>query len=288
MSKRNIILLVVALLVAGATAMALKSRVQPTQAQKVEAAAPTTQRVLVAKQNIATGSFVKTGTDLDWAEWPVAALQTYHIKQGTEELTSYEGSIVRRALKAGEAITPGALIKPGAGGFLSAVLEPGRRAISIAVSATSGTAGFIFPGDRVDLILTHRVSVKTPGNEGSSEASVSETFVRNVRVVAVDQMLDNPQNKAILAKTVTLEVTPAQAEQVALAEDMGKISLALRSLATDTAAQADEAEPVELTRALGAASVENEALSVAPMNNPRVLVIRGGESEQREFYQGSR
>src|SRR5262249_21137290 len=138
---------------------------------------------------------------------------------------------------AGEPITVSALIKPGAGGFLSAVLEPGKRAVSIAVSATSGTAGFIFPGDRVDMIVTHRLKVKeissNSNQQDSTESVVSETFVEDVRGGAGDQMLDNPKNKAIPAKTVTLEVSPEQAEKVNVAVELGKISLALRSLASD-------------------------------------------------------
>lgn len=110
--------------------------------------------------------------------------------------------VARRAIQKGEPILKTVLVKSNEGGFMSAVLEPGKRAVSIAVDSTSGNAGFIFPGDKVDLILTHSVTNQ------SVQTRASETFVEDVRVLAVDQMLDNPENKAVLAKTVTLEVTP--------------------------------------------------------------------------------
>src|SRR5690606_24529682 len=130
------------------------------------------------------------------------------------------------------------------GGFLSAVLEPGTRAVSIAVNPTSGNAGFISPGDRVDLIITRRV--RGSQNDGASNESViSETFVRDVRVVAVDQMLNNPENVAILAKTVTVEVTPKVAEKINIAAEMGRISIALRSIVPPSPEQEAQTPPAE-------------------------------------------
>src|SRR5262249_33221826 len=132
----------------------------------------------------------------------------------------FTGAVARRAIIKGEPIQKNLLVKSNEGGFMSAVLEGGKRAVSIAVDSTSGNAGFIFPGDRVDLILTHAVTKQTV------QTRASETFVEDVRVLAVDQMIDNPENKsAVLAKTVTLEVSPKQAEEINLAKDLGKISL---------------------------------------------------------------
>jgi pilus assembly protein CpaB len=113
------------------------------------------------------------------------------------------------------------------------------RAVSIAVSPTSGNAGFISPGDRVDLIVTHRIHVDGSTNNLTGTV-ISDTFIRDVRVLAVDQQLENADNQAILAKTVTVEVTPKQAEQITVATDLGKISVMLRStsVAEEAAQQA--------------------------------------------------
>lgn len=269
MSTRNIILLVVALFIAGATAFGLKSRA-PQPAAVQEEAAPSMQKILVAKRDIGAGSFVNAGNDLEWAAWPLSAVQSYHIKEGSDDAGGYEGAVARRAVKAGEPVTPTTLVKPGSGGFLSAVLEPGKRAVSIAVSATSGASGFIFPGDRVDLLVTHRMKVKETEQGDEQETIVSETFAENVRVVAVDQMLDNPENKAVLAKTVTVEVSPEQAERISVAENMGKLSVSLRSLAADNArAPADATAGGENSDAAAtenAESAESDANSEASQN----------------------
>lgn len=220
-----ILLFVIGVVVAGLAAIAVRSTVSHD-----DAATPSAQtaRVLVALENISAGTFVQSDKHIGWGEWPAdKATSPPYITEQTAALESFNGSVARRAVFAGEPITQGALVKSGEGGFLSAVLQEGKRAISISVNATTGNAGFIFPGDRVDLILTHTVQNTTTQN------FASETFVRNVRVLAADQMLDNPENKAVLAKTITLEVTPAQAEAINVATEMGKISVSLRSLAID-------------------------------------------------------
>ncbi len=291
MSSRNFLLLAVALVIAGFTAFALRTRMQAVPANTQ--AAVTVQRILVAKKDIPAGSFVRAGQDLDWANWPSNAIQEYHIREGAEQITAFDGAVARRAMKAGEAVMPNALIKPGAGGFLSAVLEQGKRAVSIAVTATSGNAGFIFPGDRVDLIVTHKVKVTSgPGGE-AEEAVISETFVENVRVVAVDQKLDNPENKALLAKTVTVEATPKQAEKIQVATELGKVSFSLRSLSDSTVqTNADGKDLVtELTK--GEPQSFTRDFEVSPSlersgnSNARIRVIRGDQSERLEFYGGA-
>ena len=112
---------------------------------------------------------------------------------------------------------------------MSAVLQPNMRAISVGVDVVSANAGFIFPGDKVDLLLTHEID--TPNGEKSH---ATETFVEDVRVLAIDQHVSNPDNKAVIPKTVTLEVTPKQAEEVLVAEELGTISLILRSVGSVT------------------------------------------------------
>lgn len=294
-----IILAIIGVIVAGLAALAVRSTTPPPQQAEAAPEVPMKQ-VLVAKETISMGRFVRAETDLAWADWPSDKVQTPpYITADTAQMESYNGSVARRTIIAGEPIMQGAIVKPGEGGFLSAVLAPGSRAVSLPVDATTGNAGFIFPGDQVDLILTH--AIKTM----STESFASETFVENVRVLAVDQMLDNPENKALLAKTVTLEVSPRQAEAVNVALEMGKISLALRSLAVDETEQQIVTEetvtgaPAEEGMNIGhfypdAANPENREFTRdtdisrllggndvgAPM---RVRVIRGEETEELEF-----
>lgn len=282
-SGRLIVLLVAGVIVAFA-AIAIRNHYseQPSEPAPVVEAS---KRVIVAKHDITLGTLVQLGSDIDWGEPPAEwAAREDLLREGVVRLEDFSGAVARRMLKTGEPLTASALTKAGEGGFMSAVLEPGMRAVSIAVNATSGNAGFISPGDRVDLIVTHHV--KQGANAG--DAIVSETFVYNIRVLAVDQMLDNPDNKAILAKTLTVEVDPHQAEQIAVASELGRLSVTLRSLAADTkpaavapvaAADGAAAAPAitELYGTDNSIRMERKSLS------PRMRVIRGDQIDSVEF-----
>lgn len=235
-----IILIIIGVIVAGLAALAVRTTIStPTQQAEAPPLVETT-KILIAQETISAGSFVRAETALAWGEWPAEKVQMPpYIGDELTNIEDFNGGVARRTIFAGEPITQGAIVKSGEGGFMSAVLQQGMRAVSLPVNATTGNAGFIFPGDHVDLILTHVIENMT----GQSYAS--ETFVENVRVLAVDQMLDNPENKALLAKTVTLEVMPRQAEAINVAMEMGKISLALRSLANDTQAADASSEMAE-------------------------------------------
>ena len=116
---------------------------------------------------------------------------------------------------------------PGSRGFLAAVLKPGLRAVSVPATATSTVSGFIYAGDRVDVLLTHALT----NGAGSGQHNATETILRNARVIAMDQKLDfAPGDKPDVAKTATLELTAKQTEIVTLAVKMGELSLVLRSL----------------------------------------------------------
>ena len=144
--------------------------------------------------------------------------------------SAYTGAMVRHALVPGALIRSDVVIRPGDHGFLAAVLHPGMRAVSVGVDAVSGTAGLIWPGDRVDLILTQ--SLDGPGiNPGHRVAA--ETVLADVRVIAIDQRLvqgaDATGKAPSPARTVTLEVSPEQAERVEVAAHLGPLSLVVRS-----------------------------------------------------------
>lgn len=236
MQKRSLIMLVLGIVIALGTALSLRSRVAG------DATTVPTSQVLVAATDIPAGSFVRSEVNLVMADWPKDNISPAMFTNATTKVSDFNGAVARRAIAKGETITKNTLVRSSEGGFMSAVLDPGKRAVSIAVDATTGNAGFIFPGDHVDLILTH---IFGAGNAPQPQRA-SETFIEDARVLAVDQSLDNPENKAVLAKTITLEVSPKQAEEINVAKDLGKISLSLRSLATKpqhAAASADAATP---------------------------------------------
>lgn len=274
---RGIVLLVIALLVATGTAYAIRERISQSPSSEESSLPMGTRQVLVAQGDIPAGTFILADKHFTWASWPEDSLhEAYIMKSANHDVTSFNGAVARSSILAGEPIVSSKVVKPDEGGFMSAVLTPGLRAVSIAVNATSGNAGFILPGDRVDLILTHTLPV---GESGTTPGIASETFVRNVRVLAVDQRYNNPDNKILLARTVTLEVSPKQAEMINVAVELGKISLSLRSLAKDHQAGAEEAGYTKSSDV----SPLIYSRDAKTYNPEKVSVSRGSESKNIEF-----
>lgn len=198
---------------------AAKAAVQPVQK---------TPRVLIATRALPVGTIL--GPDsFRLQPWPAEMVQNiYFVDSNQAEIASLSGRVVRTPISAGQPLTQGALVKPGDRGFLAAALGPGMRAIAVPVSALSGVAGFIFPGDRVDLVLTQSID-----NDGQTFRA-SETILRNLKVLATDQRTtsvdDKGQQTAQLSSMVTLEVTPRMAEKISVALTFGQLSLALRAI----------------------------------------------------------
>src|SRR3984885_6766169 len=237
MRGRTIILLVIALLLAGGTTMMARVWLASQRAAKVEAspiAVPTPSKsVLIARSPIQRGQILRPD-DLSWEPWPEGGIDKSYVLLGTRTPEASAGWVPRQPIPAGEPLTEAKIIAPGNRGFLAAVLHPGMRAVSVPVTVTSGISGFVFPGDQVDLIVTYSVQDRPPPGQTTAgtllDHKVSETILRDVRVIAVDQKLDSKPGEAVVAKTATLEVTPKQSEIIALADEMGKMSLSLRSL----------------------------------------------------------
>jgi pilus assembly protein CpaB len=193
------------------------------------------------------------------------------------------GAVVRKRIATGEPITDGAVVKPGDRGFLAAVLEPGMRAVSVPITPTSSNSGLIFPGDRVDLILTQ--SLVTNESEGSIRR-VSETVLSNIRIIAMGvETSDDPRAGEAneKAKTATFEVTPRQAEEVALLTELGKLSLSLRSLA------APMSEEIAALPEISSMTWDRDVSSVLRSGriSSRLLVLRGRKSQDVEVQEGS-
>lgn len=269
---RRLLLLVLALLLAGASTLAVRiwtGRQQAHPAVTAEAPPPAHKSVLVAARELHVGEFLKP-EDLRWQNWPDVPLPATYLVAEVRDETELIGAVVRRPLGLGEPIIDGSVVKPGERGFLAAVLDPGMRALTVSVDETSSNAGLIFPGDRVDLILTQ---VIMPAGEGDTARRVSETVLENVRVIAMGRRLASGDEEAgaAQARTTTFELTPADAEKVALLADLGRLSLSLRSLAEAPAGSgpAPSAAPVTWDSDVSAV--------LRPGHQPRatLAVIRG-------------
>jgi pilus assembly protein CpaB len=229
MKPARLIVLGVAL-AAGALAFMLSGREPPPQVTVVQPAAIDTVDVLVARSDIQLGSALRPD-DLAWQTWPTSAAGPQYIRRNARPnaVEEFKGAIARAPFVSGEPIREQKVIKTDGSGFMSAIVSAGMRAISTEISPETGVGGFILPNDRVDVLLTRRdpEAQKQSGGDGF----VSETVLRNVRVLAIDQTVEEKNGqKVVVGKTATLELSPRQTETLALSRMRGTLSLALRSL----------------------------------------------------------
>jgi pilus assembly protein CpaB len=300
MNIQRLTLIAAALLIAGATAFVvngqLKERPVAVKAPAPEApAALSLPEVLVAKKELPVGTFIQPD-QLSWRPWPEESLNEGYLVKGQASEKDLAGAVVRTHLYPGEPITTSRVVHPGEQGFLSAVLQPGQRAVAIPVDATSGVAGFVFPGDYVDVLFTLKRTVAGDGAEASEVRQFSQTLITDVRVLAIDQTVDRNDGAAKVGRTATLQVTSGQAERLALALDMGTLSLSLRSLGRMEAdlgspagpkAVADDASAAgrSYTRDTDVLFMIGDPLGVPPplALRRKVEVMRGSESKQVRF-----
>jgi len=197
-----------------------------------------TQDVLVAAADIGQGQKL-TAENVRWQSWPDEAVNAAFIQRQTmpDAPEKLAGAVVRNQFIAGEPIREVKLARPESG-FLSAILPSGKRAIAVRVSAQNTAGGFILPNDRVDVVQT---STQQASPDVPAE-SVSRTILTNVKVLAIDQTVEEKNGEAVVVgKTATLELDPGQVELITAAETAGTLSLALRSMAdTDEVATARE------------------------------------------------
>jgi pilus assembly protein CpaB len=236
MDVKKLALLIGALVIAVITAVMAKNMFAGAGAQQAAAApsVPVGPKVLVAKKALPVGTIIEPDS-FAFQPWPKELMQGAYYVEGQPDSKNLAGTVVRYTMSAGQPVTRGSLVGPQDRGFLAAALGPGMRAVTVPVNASTGVAGFVFPGDHVDMVLTQTVA----GGGDGSPLKVSETIVRNVRVLATDQRFtDKDEDGKTAIKTfsnVTLEVTPRIAEKVAVAQSLGQLSLSLRSISDNSA-----------------------------------------------------
>lgn len=269
MDKRKLMLLVGALIVAIGTAFAARSLFAGNSTPQAEAAAkvPTGPKVLVAQRALPVGTII-TADSINFQAWPKDMVQDAYFVEGEADMQKLLGTVVRNPITAGEPVTKGNLVAPGDRGFLAAALGAGMRAVTIPVSARTGVAGFVFPGDHIDLVLTQTVK----GTGEGMALKASETILKNLRVLATDQSTEQEQvegkTRVRTFSTVTLEVTPKIAEKIAVAQTIGTISLSLRSLADNSAELEQAIAAGDVKIPAGVTKQQEEALLQQAMNRP--------------------
>ena len=268
MDSRKVILLVGALVVAAITAFFARSLIMGSAAPVAAAApapVPMGPEVLVATRALPVGTILDP-TALKYQPWPKDLIEGAYYQKDTSDMQALIGTVVRNPISAGQPMTQGALVKPGDRGFLAAALGPGMRAVTVPVSSQSSVAGFIFPGDRVDMMLTQTVA----GGGDGPPLKTAETIMRNLRVLATDQSTSSGKDEAgnTIVRSfslVTLEVTPKIAEQIQVAQTLGSLSMSLRSIA-------DTQSELQLALANGATATGKPG---DPAGTPVVMQVAG-------------
>jgi len=289
MSMRRMLFLLIALIASASTIVVGRMWLQgqrPAPELAAKAQESTAPMVLVAKGNIPAGFFLRP-ENLRWERWPQSGLAPSYVVDTKRKLEDYVGAVVRVGLSDGEPITDTRVVRPGERGFLAAVLTPGFRAITVNVTPSSGLAGLVFPGDRIDLVASFKVEFQGK-QDGTNHPPrfASETVESNLRVLAVDQRVDDQNKEIVVAKTATLEVTPKQAEIIAIVSEVGKFSLSLRSMA-------QEDEPALTDKDLTSYTWDNEAARMLPPPGTSgvgktVTIVRGGDAKDVEISRSTR
>jgi pilus assembly protein CpaB len=207
----------------------------PQVVMKSQEAAPSVAmtEVLIASVDLPVGSTVNAD-QLRWQPWPRTAVSELMITKDRTPggLEDTVGAVSRAPSLAGEPVRRDKMIKGANGGFMSAVLPTGMRAVAINIvsSGARSAGGFILPNDRVDIMRTGRDDEATRSRQ--SETFITETILQNIRVLAIGQNIQERNGeKVVVGETATLELDPRQAELIMLAQRSGELSLALRSLA---------------------------------------------------------
>jgi|BEDMetMinimDraft_2_1075160.scaffolds.fasta_scaffold10078_2 pilus assembly protein CpaB len=253
-------------------------------------APPPMERIVVAAHPLKSGTLLRP-EDITGKEIPLGTAPPTASLDSETVRAHFYGAMLRRDLVAGDPLLPADIIRPGDHGFLAAVLAPSMRAVTVAVDMVSANAGLIWPGDRVDLILTETLDPKiTP----PSRRIAAETVVHDVRVLAVDQRLVQSATsvaaEAPSVKTVTLEVTSEQAQAIMVATKLGTLSLALRP----TTERKENGEEVPAAAAEGVSSpvtwagkVSSALSKVSPppaQNRGWTVRVYPGRADGKEFH----
>ena len=240
MKAARVVVLAVAIGAGGIAALLAGRSEKPPEPQAAATAQPETIDILVARADIAMGQTVSPA-EIQWQAWPASAATGNFIRKPDrpDAIESLSGQIARVPFVTGEPIREAKLVNAKGSGFMAAILPTGMRAMSIQISPETGAGGFILPNDRVDVVMSRRAN-----SDRSAEGNGSETVLTNIRVLAIDQNIEEKNGqKVVIGKTATLELTPVQVETLTMSQQMGSLSLSLRSI-TD----ASDSAPVEDTR----------------------------------------
>jgi pilus assembly protein CpaB len=254
----GIIIVVFALVLSGVVFLAVPRLMgtgqpaAPSPAQVIQAAG---QDVLVASHSLPAGTVLKSD-DVRWQRWPLDAIDPSFLvrEKGADPQRDAVGLMVVHGIEQGEPVTAFRVMKPGDAGFLAAALAPGKRAVTLAINPLTSEAGFILPLDRVDIVLIEHYAITPAAVSSQAGASppqvttkdISTVLMSDVKVLAIDQGMQDIDSKPRLGSTATLEVDLKQAQKLQIAASLGTLSLVLRSLRPAIPPETDPTGPASI------------------------------------------
>ncbi|MEZ5826063.1 MAG: Flp pilus assembly protein CpaB [Geminicoccaceae bacterium] len=271
MRSKGLLVLLLGLGLAGGSVLVTHQMLSQSSQTPGEVEAKTTSQIVIARGDIPFGTNIEPQM-VTAVRWPEE-----HIPDGAfltlEELLgegNKEPRRARRTISAGDPLVVAKVSNFGEKVTIADHISPSRRAIALRVNDVSGVGGFVTPGDRVDILLTRS------SGQGDMEA---HTIMQDITVRATDQIADEDRDKPNVVRTVTVEVTPDQAQRLALAQQAGTLSLTLRNGGSNDAPKS--LQPVNLDELF------NEKRPEAGAPVPSVIINRGGSKEKVQIQRGS-
>lgn len=248
MPASRLIILGVAVAAAGGAGYVAKNMLAVPPQEVVVDAGPQQPAIELSDVLVLTGDVpmgTPVGENMSWQAWPSANVNEHFITRAAdpEALDKLKNSVARVSMFAGEPLRRSKLIGEGQS-FMSSILPSGSRAIATQIAADTSAGGFILPNDYVDVIMTRR-NQASGGAAGSGEGFITETILKNIKVLAIDQAIqeDEDGRKVKVGETATLELTPQQAEIITVAQQMAdRLTLALRSVKDTQEKPSEEAD----------------------------------------------
>jgi pilus assembly protein CpaB len=243
------------------------------QTTTAEAAVPQTTLV-VARTQLAFGTKL-TPELLKTVEWPSDSVPKGAFTNVDALLGGDKQRVVIRSLEPNELILEGKITGPDGRGTLSMTIEEGKRAYTIRVDDVHGVGGFVLPADRVDILLT-----RDSQQSSDQRQRVADLLLQNVKVLAIDQEASDRVEGAKLARSVTLEVTPEQAQKLTLASSIGTLSLTLRNYAATDDTRSRTITIHDLTRGDESRPSQAPQVAAVPARDPTIRIVRGTDSTE--------
>lgn len=297
MKTSSVLLLAGALVLAATSALVARALMRPpppvTIVKEVQVEPPASQQILTAAHALVPGEFID-GSALKWRDVPVEEVVAGDMVANRDNEFLVYGATVRRPVEEGQSLRSDMLLRPGDAGFLAAVLQPGKRAISVPTNDVASNAGLVAAGDRVDIILSlNRDGALMEQQPNQPPLLAAQTILRDIRVLALgdrvqalappisqEEEVNSSRNQRQYFDTITLEVDSRDAEKLAVAKELGTLHVALRRVGDEDPAFTAS----EVTRLADTTNIFPPAVLTASTKPPASVTTYKGKEARRVVF----